>query len=136
MEGCRPGPAYALRQSRLTESDRHYLGTAGLFHSDAVEGVGHLHGALVVGDDDELRAAAHLFEETGKARYVGLVERGVHLIEHAEGARLDEERREEQGDRREGPLAAGEERNGLKLLASRLCDDLYAGLKDVRLVKD
>jgi len=63
-----------------------------------IERVGHFHGAFVVRDGDELGAAAHLTDEAGEARHVRLVERGVDLVKHAEGAGLDQEGRKEQGN--------------------------------------
>src|SRR5262245_20314355 len=47
--------------------DRDQLGNTRLFHGDPVERIGDLHGALVVGDDDELRAIGHLANEVVEA---------------------------------------------------------------------
>jgi len=44
-----------LEGKRLLQPHRDHLGDAGVFHGDAVEGVGHSHGGLGVGDEDELR---------------------------------------------------------------------------------
>src|SRR2546423_14251304 len=63
------GGGRALRR----QLHRHRLGDSRLFHGDAVERVGHLHGALVVGDDDELRRAAHLTHHLVVAAHVGFV---------------------------------------------------------------
>src|SRR4029079_10141901 len=49
---------------------------------------------------------------------VGVVERSVHLVEQAEGARLREEDAEQQRERDEGALAAREQVNALRLLAA------------------
>ncbi len=65
------------------------LADAGFLHGDAVHDVGLFHGALLVGDDDELGVVAHLGDEAGEAAYVGFVERGVDLVEDAEGCGLE-----------------------------------------------
>src|SRR5471032_2241382 len=70
------------------ELDADRLADARLFHGDAVERVGDFHGALVVGDDDELGGAAHLAHHLVVAADVGLVERGVDFVEKAERRRL------------------------------------------------
>lgn len=49
-----PGPCINLRHDGFAELDRDHAGTARFFHGDAVEGVGHLHGPLVVRNGDEL----------------------------------------------------------------------------------
>ena len=70
------------------EADRDVFRDAGLFHGDAVEGVGAGHGFLGVRDDDELREREEVAEDTDEAADVGLVERGVDFVEDAEGAGL------------------------------------------------
>src|ERR1700692_1248295 len=69
---------------------------AGLLHGDAVEYGAGLHGFAVMGDDDELRLAAHVADEAGEAADVGFVERRVHFVEDAERARLVAEDGDEQ----------------------------------------
>src|SRR3981189_763201 len=93
------------RRGLLRQLHRDDLGDAGLLHGDAVERVGHLHGALVVRDHDELRSAAHLAHHLVVPAHVCLVEGGIHLVEEAEGSGLDQEDGEDQGDRGHGPLA-------------------------------
>ena len=94
---------------------------------DAVQRVGRLDRAPVVRDDDALGVARELAERVGEPADVGLVERGVDLVEHAEGNGPDLEHREQEGDRGQGPLAAGEHRERLGLLARRARRDLDAG---------
>src|SRR5258708_39684317 len=61
-----PGPERILSDlvlvggERFAELHGDELADAGLFHRDAVEVVDDLHGALVVGDENELRLLAHL----------------------------------------------------------------------------
>jgi len=50
-----------LKGKRLLQPHRDHLGDAGVFHGDAVEGVGHGHGGLgVMGDEDEPGEGGHL----------------------------------------------------------------------------
>ncbi|CDN45251.1 hypothetical protein BN871_GX_00030 [Paenibacillus sp. P22] len=108
---------------------RYELGDAALLHRDAVQHVRFLHRAFAVGDDDELGQLRELPQILGEARDIGLVERRLHLVEHAEGNGLDLEDGEQQGDRGQRPLAAGEQLQVLQLLARRLGDDVDAGLE-------
>ena len=62
---------------------------------------------------------------------VGVVERGVHLVQHAEGARPEVKDREQQRQAREGTLSAGKERHRLEPLAARLGHELDAGVERV-----
>ena len=73
-------------------------------------------------------------QRLGEAADVGLVERRIDLVEHAERDRPDLEHREQQRDRRQGPLAARQHRQRLRLLARRPGDDLDAGRAEVRRV--
>ena len=118
------------------ELDAEELADAALLHGDSVEGVGAGHSALVVGDDHELALADEAVEQLDEAADVRLVERCVHFVEHAEGGGLHHVDGEEEGHRRHGALAAGEERDALELLAGRLGDDLDAALERVALVHE
>ena len=100
----------------------------------AVQRVGRLDRAAVVGDDDELRLVGEAAQGIGEPADVRLVERGVDLVEHAERDRSDLEHREQQGDGGQGPLAARQHRQRLRLLAGRPGDDLDAGRAEVRRV--
>ena len=70
-----------------------------------------------MGDEDELGGLGHLPDHVVVAADVGVVERGVHLVEQAERRGLDEEDGEDEGDRGERLLAAGEQVDALELLA-------------------
>ncbi len=78
-----------------------------LFHRHAIHYVGAGHGALRVGDDDELRVVDEAVEHLDEAVDVRLVERGVELVEHAERAGLDHVDREQQRDGGHRALATG-----------------------------
>ncbi len=112
----------------LAEVDADDLGDAGLLHGDAVDDVGLGHGALAVGDDDELGGLAHVGDELGEAADVGLVERGVDFVEHAEGRGLELEDADQQRERGEGLLSAREQEDVLQLLARGRGDEVDAGL--------
>ena len=58
--------------------------------------------------------ACELAQRVGEPADVGLVERRVDLVEHAERHGPDLEHREQQGDRGQRPLAAGEHRQRLR----------------------
>src|SRR6266446_6673616 len=112
----------------VRELDGDDLGDARLLHRHPVQRVGHLHGALVMGDHDELGGAAHLAHDLVVPADVRLVERRVHFVEQAEGSGLDEEDGEEQRDRRQRLLPAGEQVHRGQLLARRLGHDLHSRL--------
>ena len=69
-------------------ADADDFGDAGLLHGYAVKDAAGLHGFAVVGDDDELRLAAHFADETGEAADIGFVEWGIDFVEDAERAGL------------------------------------------------
>ena len=94
------GSALGLQTADFLEVHRDDLGDAGLFHRDAVEGVGNLHRPLVVGDEDELAAVGHAADQFVEATDVGFIERRVHFVEQTERRRLDEEDRKDQRHRR------------------------------------
>ena len=97
-------------------------------HRHAVEDIRGLHRPLLVRDDDELRAIGVAAQELDEAGDVRVVERGLDLVEEVEGARPREEEREEERDRAECLLAAGEERQPRDALPGRPQLDLDAGL--------
>src|SRR5438132_11873115 len=79
-------------------------------------------------DHDELRALAVLPQQRDEAADVRVVERRLDLVEQIERTRAREEEREEERDRAERLLAAGEKRQPLHLLAGRPQLDLDARL--------
>ena len=84
-----------------------------------------------MGDQDELRVGRHRADGLVVTSHVGLVERGVDLVEHAEGRRPVLEDGEDQRDRRERLFAAAHQLDVAELLAGRLRDDLDAGVEHV-----
>ena len=84
--------------SRRLQVDADDLGDAGFLHGDAIDDVGHLHGALGVGHHQELSGGGKPRDEIGEATDVGLVERRVHLVEHAEGRGLELEDADQQAE--------------------------------------
>ena len=92
-----------------------------------------LHGALVVGDDDEVRHIEERRERVAEALDIRLVERGVDLVEDAEGRRLRLEDRHEERDRGHRLLAARKLADDARLLARRLRADLDARVEPVGL---
>ena len=104
---------------------------AALLHRHAPQPVGRGHRPLLVRDDDELAPVEELAQHAREAGRVRLVERRVHLVEDAERARLAPEDREQERDRGERLLAAGEERERAQFLARRAGGDLDAGLQHV-----
>src|SRR5690349_16797338 len=67
----------------LADHGRHAV----LSHRHAVEGVRDLHRALLMGDHDELARGAQLLEDPEQTPQVGVVQRGLHLVQDVEGAR-------------------------------------------------
>ena len=72
-----------------------------------------------------------LVEQVAEALDIGVVERRVDLVEHADRRRVGQEHGEDQRERGQRLLAAGEQRQGLRLLARRLGEDLEAGLERI-----
>ena len=104
------------------------LGDAVAAHADPVEDVGGVHGAFLVGDDDELGAVGEAPDQLQEAIDVGVVEGGLDLVEDVEGAGPGEEDGEDEGDRDQRLLAAGEQRELAGRLAGRGDLDLDAEL--------
>jgi hypothetical protein len=84
-----------------------------------------------VGDEDELRLVGEVAQEAHEAARVGVVEGGVHLVEDAERAGLDEVDRKKERDGRERLFPAGELRKDRRALARRLGDDLDVAFQRV-----
>ena len=110
------------------ELARDHLRHAVAAHADAVEAVGRVHRALLVGDDDELGAVGVAAHELEEAVDVEVVERGLDLVEDVERARAREEHGEHERERDERLLAARQQRQPLHRLAGRRDLDLDARL--------
>ena len=93
--------------------------------------VGALHRALVVRDDDELRALLQLAHQPGEGGEAELVERRVDFVHHTERARIEQEQRKYQGHRGERLFAAREQSDLLHFFAGRLDQDVDAGVEDI-----
>src|SRR5829696_5132252 len=106
-----------VRRSRRRQAARDHLGDAVAGHRDAVEAVGGLHRALLVRDDDELRAVGEAAQQRQEAVDVEVVERRLDLVENVERARPGEEDREQEGERGHRLLAARQQRQPLRRLA-------------------
>ena len=77
-----------------------------------------------MGDDDELGAVGEAPDQLQEAVDVGVVERGLDLVEDVEGAGSGEEDGEDEGERDQRLLAAGEQRELAGRLAGRRDLDL------------
>src|ERR1700680_1728860 len=60
-------------------------------HCYAMNMIRALHGALVVRDDDELRALLELAHQPGEGGQAEFVQRRVNLVHHAERTRIEQE---------------------------------------------
>ena len=105
--------------ARPRQAARDDLGHAVAAHADPVEDVGGVHRPFLVGDDDELGAVGEAADQLQEAVDVGVVERGLDLVEDVEGARPGEEDGEDEGQRDQRLLAAGEQRELAGRLAGR-----------------
>ena len=74
---------------------------------------------------------AHVVEQVAEAFDIGVVERRVDLVEHADRRRIGQEHGKDQAQRRQRLLAARQKRHGLRLLARRPGDDLEPGLERI-----
>ena len=82
------------------------FGDTVLLHGDTIQHVGGLHGAPAVGDDDELRLIAHPAQVLGKPAHVGVIQRGLDLVQNAERSRVDGQNRKVDADGHQRLLAA------------------------------
>jgi hypothetical protein len=115
--------------TRSLEIHRKQSAHAAFLHGDAVEAVHAGHGHVVVGDDQEAGAGFgdHVGEQGAEAVDIGVIERGVDFVEHADRGGVAAEDGEDQRQRGEGLFAAGEQREGGEFLARRLGVDFEAG---------
>ncbi len=73
----------------------------------------------------------HLVHEVAEALDIVVVERRVHLVQHADRRGIGEEDREDQCHCGQRLFAAGKQRHGLRLLAGRTGEDFKAGLQRI-----
>ena len=112
-------PGGGLGHLVVLESLRHDLRRAVLVQRDAVDHAGDLHRALLVRHDQQLRLVAELVHEVEEAMQVHVVERGLDLVHQVEGRGPGAEDREQERQRGERTLAAGEQRERLHALPAR-----------------
>ena len=72
-----------------------------------------------MGDDDELGAVGEAADQLQEAVDVGVIEGGLDLVEDVEGTRSGEEDGEDEGERDQRLLPAGEQRELAGRLARR-----------------
>jgi 3-hydroxy acid dehydrogenase/malonic semialdehyde reductase len=113
------------------QRDRDKLRDSALLHRHAVQQIGDLHGALVVGDEDELSAIFERVQRPQESVDVDLVEGGVGLIQNAERRRPVLEDREQQRQRHQGALAARKQADILQFFAGRLGEDFNTGIERI-----
>ena len=75
-----------------------------------------------MGDHDELRGLAQVFEDLQQATEVGIVESRLDLIHDVKRARTRLEDRDEKGYSREGPFATAQQEQRHKFLTEQLTD--------------
>ena len=87
----------------------------------------------MVGDDQEPRLGPprHLVQKVAKARHVGIVERRIDLVEHADRGGVGQEHAEDQRQRRQRLFASRQEAECRELLARRLAHDLEPRLQRI-----
>ena len=73
----------------------------------------------------------HLVQQVAEPLDIVVVERRVDFVQHADRRRVGEEHREDQRQRGQRLLAAGQQRQRLRLLAGRLGDDFEAGFQRI-----
>ena len=86
-----------------------------------------------MGDDQVARVGRprHRVEQVAKAFDIGIVERGIDLIEDAQGRRVGQEQRKDQRDRRQRLFATRQQSERRQLLARRLRHDLKPRVEGV-----
>ena len=84
-----------------------------------------------MGDVEELGLRRHFFHEVAEAAGVGVVERGVHFVQEAEGGGVEAEQGKHEAHGGEGFFAAAEEVDGAVFLAGRARHDGHAGGEQV-----
>ena len=85
-------------------------------------------------DDDKLRFPAEAAQVAREAFDIPVVQRGVDLVEHAERRRPHLQNGKIQRDGNKGLLTAGQQRDGLELLAGRLHTNFNAARQRLRAV--
>ncbi len=120
--------AESLRRDlfRIRQAHRHQLADAALRHGDAEQPVHPAHGQGMVGDDQEAgtRHLGHLGQHLAETLDIGVVQRRVHFVQHADRGRVHQEHREDQRHGGQRLFAARQQRQRLQPLARRAGEDL------------
>ena len=99
-------------------------------HGHADELLGHFHGNFVVADEQELGLSAHARDQARVTLGIGIVQRRVDFVKQAKRSRVELKNSKHQGNRGERLLATREQLNGLIFFTRRLCNHLYARVKN------
>ena len=125
-----PGPVI-VDGWQVGEPERDHVAHRVVTSGHAVQRVRGLDGAPIVGDDHELDVLREAAQGGREPAHVRLVERGIHLVQDAEGHGPHLEHGEQQGHRGERTLATREHRQRLAFLARRTRRDLDTGRSEV-----
>ena len=79
----------------LIQFYRDQLGDAHLFHGDTVKRVSQLHGAFVVGDEDDLIFLGHISDHLVEPPDIGVVQGSIHFVHKTEGAGVNQVKRKD-----------------------------------------
>ena len=71
-----------------------------------VERLGLCHRGVVMGHDQKLLIDGQPLEDAVEAHNIRIVERCIDLVQHVERTRIYRLQRKQEGERRQGPLAA------------------------------
>ena len=134
--GRRSGPGHPTLEAVLPSPVAghllaDHLGRAAGGHGHAVEGVGRLHGALLVAHDDQLGLAPELVDQAQEPLQVHVVEGRLHLVHQVEGRRPAAEHGEQEGQGHERALASRQQGQAPHVAAGRPHLDLDPGVQQV-----
>ena len=133
--GTEPHPASSRRSSRAGPRPgdllADHLGRSTRSHGHAVQGVGRFHGPLLVAHDDQLGLAPELVHQPEKPLQVDVVEGRLDFVHQVEGGGTAAEHGEQEGQRHQGALAAGEQRQAPDVATGRAHLHLDAGVEEV-----
>ena len=87
----------------------------------------------MVGDNQKtgVGLGGHFVQQVTKPGNIGIVQRGIDLVKHADRAGVGKENRKDQRHRGQGLLAARKQREGRELFAGGLAHDLQPGIQRV-----
>ena len=113
--------------------DRDQLRDAAFRHGDPVEPVHPGHGHTVVGDHQKAGAFrfGHLFEHRAESVDVGVIQRGVDLVQHADRCRIRQKHCEQQRQCRQRLLPTRKQCQVLQFLARRRGQNFKSGIQRV-----